>query len=287
MITSYLRASLALSNCFYAEWAVPTIDFPMDQNKLKKALSPLPLGDIQYFDSIGSTNSEALAWATGGAKDLSLVIADEQTAGRGRLGRKWFTPKGTALALSIILRPTTGEKPYLTRIVGLAALAVTDVLRTRGLVSQIKWPNDVLLNGRKVAGILVESVWSGEDVDGLVIGIGVNVLEEAVPSAELLFFPATSLEESLGPLVEREKVLHDILAGLIALRPHLSSDSFIASWEKALAFRGEQVQAEGKDGSLVTGKLLGLEPDGSLRLMDETGKSVTVRFGDVRLRPGK
>ena len=257
----------------------------MDQNELKQSLSGLPLGEIRYFDSIGSTNNEALAWATGGANDLSLVIADEQTAGRGRLDRKWFTPRGTALAFSLILRSTPEEKPHLTRIVGLAALAVTDCLRTHGLVSQIKWPNDVLLNGRKVAGILVESVWSGEEVDCLVIGIGVNVLKGAVPSADLVLFPATSLEEALGPEVEREKVLQEILAGIIALRPHLGSDSFIASWEKALAFRGEQVQVEQGDGSLLTGKLIGLESDGSLKLLDEKSKSITVRFGDVRLRP--
>ena len=257
----------------------------MNQNELKKALTKLPLGDVRYFDSIGSTNNEALAWATGGAKDLSLVIADEQTAGRGRLDRKWFTPKGTALAVSLILRLTPAEKPYLTRVVGLAALAVADALRTRGLNAQIKWPNDVLLNGRKLTGILVESVWSGEDVDCVVVGIGMNVLKEAVPSADLLLFPATSLEEVLGSTVQREIVLHDILAGIIALRPHLGSDAFIASWEKVLAFRGEQVQAEQGDGSMLTGKLLGLEPDGSLKLSDETGNSITVRFGDVRLRP--
>jgi BirA family biotin operon repressor/biotin-[acetyl-CoA-carboxylase] ligase len=257
----------------------------MNQNELKKILSRLPLGDIRYFDSIGSTNNESLAWATGGAKDLSLVIADEQTAGRGRLDRKWFTPKGTALAFSLILRPTAAEKPYLSRLVGLAALAITDMLQTRGLAAQIKWPNDVLLNGRKVAGILVESVWSGEEVDCVVIGIGMNVLRAAVPSANLVLFPTTSLEESLGPAVERETILHDVLAGMIALRPHLGSDSFIASWEKALAFRGEQVQVEQGDGTLLTGKLLGLEADGSLKLSEETGNSITVRFGDVRLRP--
>ncbi|SRR6266511_239612 len=257
----------------------------MNQDELKKTLLKLPLGDVKYFDSIGSTNNEALAWATNDAKDLSLVIAEEQTAGRGRLDRKWFTPKGTALAFSLILRPTAQEKPYLTRMVGLAALAVVDALRTRALVAQIKWPNDVLLNGRKVAGILVESVWSGEEVDCLVIGIGINVLKSAVPPAELLQFPATSLEESLGPAVERGEILHDILAGIIALRPHLGSDSFVASWEKALAFRGEQVQVEEGNGNSITGKLLGLESDGSLRLSDEQGNSVTVRFGDVRLRP--
>jgi BirA family biotin operon repressor/biotin-[acetyl-CoA-carboxylase] ligase len=170
-------------------------------------------------------------------------------------------------------------------MVGLAALAVADALRIRGLVAQIKWPNDVLLNGHKVAGILVESVWSGEEVDCLVIGIGINVLQSAVPSAELLQFPSTSLEESLGPEVERARILQDILAGIIALRPHISSDSFIASWEKALAFRGEQVQVEEGNGNLITGKLLGLEPDGGLRLSDGQGNSVPVRFGDVRLRP--
>ncbi len=257
----------------------------MNQNELKKLLSKLPLGDVRYFDSIGSTNNEALAWATSGAKDLSLVIADEQTAGRGRLDRKWFTPGGTALAFSLILRPTAEEKPQLTRIVGLAALAVADSLRTRGLIAQIKWPNDVLLNGRKVAGILVESVWAGDEVDYVVIGIGVNVLKGAVPSAELLQFPATSLEEALGAVVERARLLHDILAGIIALRPHLGTDSFIKSWEKALAFRGEQVQVEEGSGSPVIGKLLGLESDGSLRLSNVDGKSLTVRFGDVRLRP--
>jgi BirA family biotin operon repressor/biotin-[acetyl-CoA-carboxylase] ligase len=257
----------------------------MNQNELKKAFSKLPLGDIRYFDSVGSTNNEALAWATSGAKDLSLVIADEQTEGRGRLDRKWFTSKGTALAFSLILRPTPAEKSYLTRIVGLAALAIADALRTRGLVPQIKWPNDVLLNGRKVAGILVESVWSGEEVDCVVIGIGMNVFRSAVPAEEVLLFPATSLEESLGPEVQREKVLHDILAGIIALRPHLGSDSFIASWDSALAFRGEQVQVEQEDGTWMTGRLLGLEPDGSLKLVDEGGQPRTVRFGDVRLRP--
>src|ERR1044071_5601669 len=107
----------------------------MNQNELKKTLSKLPLGDIRYFDSIGSTNNEALAWATGDAEDLSLVIADEQTAGRGRLDRKWFTPKGTALAFSLIMRPTADEKQYLTRMVGLAALAVVDTLQTRGLIA--------------------------------------------------------------------------------------------------------------------------------------------------------
>ena len=257
----------------------------MNQNELKKSLSGLPLGDIKYFESIGSTNDEALAWAANDSPDLSLVIADEQTAGRGRLDRKWFTPKGTALAFSLILRPTVDEKPHLTRIVGLAALAVTESLRTRGLAAQIKWPNDVLLMGRKVCGILVESVWSGEEVDCVVIGIGVNVLKGSVPPAERLQFPATSLEDELGHAPERTEVLHDILASLIDLRPRMGTDEFIILWESLLAFHGEQVHVESGSIPPMQGHIIGLEADGSLRLRNEHGESMTVRFGDVRLRP--
>ena len=257
----------------------------MNQNELKKSLSRLPLGGIKYFESIGSTNDEALAWAANEAMDLSLVIADEQTAGRGRLNRKWFTPKGTALAFSVILNPTAAEKPHLSRIVGLAALAVAKALQTRGLPTQIKWPNDVLIRGRKVSGILTESVWSGEDVECVVIGIGVNVRKGSVPPAELLQFPATSLEDELDPAPERGDILRDILAALIELRPLLGTDEIIAQWEGLLALRDENVQVESEKNPPVTGQIYGLETDGSLRLRNEHGEFVTVRFGDVRLRP--
>lgn len=257
----------------------------MNQGKLNKLLSKLPIGKIRYFDSIGSTNDEALAWAANDAKDLSLVIADEQTAGRGRLDRKWFTPPGTALAFSLILRPSPAERPHLSRMVGLAALSVTDSLQTRGLSPEIKWPNDILLNGRKVAGILIESVWSGEDIDCIVIGMGVNILKGAVPDRGMLSFPATSLEEALGYPVERTEVLHDILAALVVLRPQLSTDEFMAKWEELLAYRGRQVQVEMGGADLLTGSVSGLGTDGSLQLRDQDGKSLTVQFGDVRLRP--
>lgn len=257
----------------------------MNQNELKKSLLQLELGDIKYFDSTGSTNDEALAWAANDAPDLSLVIADEQTAGRGRLGRKWITPKGTALAFSIILTPTTEEKSHLTRLVGLAALAVAQALQKRGLSPQIKWPNDILVRGRKVGGILTESVWTGEDVECIVIGIGINFSKDSVPPSEMLQFPATSLEEELGQAPDRVEVLHDILAELIELRPRLGSSEFIGQWESQLAMRGETVQVDSENAPTVTGQVDGLESDGSLRIRNEYGESVTVRFGDVRLRP--
>jgi BirA family biotin operon repressor/biotin-[acetyl-CoA-carboxylase] ligase len=257
----------------------------MNQQELTRVLSNLPLGGIRYFESLGSTNDEALAWAANDAPNLSLVAANEQTAGRGRLDRPWFTPPSSALAFSLILRPTADEKPLLSRTVGLAALALANSFGMLGLAPQIKWPNDILLNERKVAGILIESVWSGEDVEFVVIGIGVNVAKAAVPATDILHFPAISLEHVLGAAPNRSKLLHDILASLISLRPHMRTDSFMNSWEKSLAYQGKQVQVEMNGGKSITGRIAGLEPDGSLKLSGGDNKTVTVRFGDVRLRP--
>jgi BirA family biotin operon repressor/biotin-[acetyl-CoA-carboxylase] ligase len=256
----------------------------MDQQKLVQTLDNLPLGDVRYFSSIGSTNDEAMAWAAKGVPDLSIVIADEQTAGHGRLDRPWFTPRATALAFSLILRPKADEMPYLSRIVGLTALALTDAFGKLGLTPQIKWPNDILLNGRKVAGILIELTWAGEEVDCVVIGVGVNVAKGAVPATNILRFPAISLEHVLGEVLDRTRLLHDILTSFISLRPHMHTDSLMTSWEKSLAYFGMDVRVEMGGDQVVTGKVVGLGEDGSLKILDENGKTVTVRFGDVRLR---
>jgi len=255
----------------------------MSQQELETFLSNLNLSGVRYFDSIGSTNDEAMTWARNGAKDLSLVVADEQTLGRGRLDRPWFTPPKTALAFSLILRPSYEEKKLLPRMVGLAALALSDVLQTLELSAQIKWPNDILLNGRKLAGILIEAIWFEEEVISLVIGMGINVTKGSVPATDILNFPAISLESALGYAPDRKVLLHAILANIIALRPHIGTDSFISSWEKKLAYYGRQVRVEMGEKS-VSGKVVGLESDGSLKLRDDDGKSISVRFGDVRLR---
>ena len=179
----------------------------MNKTQIERGLSPLPLGVIRYFDTIGSTNDEALAWASQGAPDFSLIVADEQTSGRGRMDRKWFTPPHSALAMSLILRPTTVERAHPSRTTGLLALSLAESLLKLGLAPQIKWPNDVLLSGRKVAGILVESTWMGEELDALVLGMGVNVLNASIPPADQLLFPATSVETELGYPIERVELL--------------------------------------------------------------------------------
>lgn len=256
----------------------------MNQQELESVLANLNLSAIHYFTSIGSTNDEALEWAKNGAHDLSLVVADEQTMGRGRMDRPWFTPPKTALAFSLILRPTDAEKPLLTRTVGLAALALADVLLTLNLDPQIKWPNDILLNGRKLAGILIEAVWFEEEVQSIVVGMGVNIAKGAVPTTDILGFPATSLENMLGYIPDRNVILQAIIANIIALRPHMGTDAFLSSWEKRLAYYGRQVRVEMGGEKSVSGEVIGLESDGSLKIRDDHGKIIPVRFGDVRLR---
>ncbi len=256
----------------------------MNETSLKKTLSKLNIGGLRYFDSIGSTNDEALAWSADGAPDYSIVIADEQTQGRGRLNRKWYTPKGSALAFSLILRPSTST--HLSRTVGVAALSIAESCRGLGLTPQIKWPNDILLNGKKSAGILIETTWSGDKVDSVVVGMGINILSTSVPPQEFLQFPATSLEDELGKETpSREEILFNIINAFISWRERMGSDELIKAWEESLAFRGEQVQVKTGSEAAITGELLGLESDGSLRLRGAHDKSIIVQFGDISLRP--
>jgi BirA family biotin operon repressor/biotin-[acetyl-CoA-carboxylase] ligase len=257
----------------------------MDETSLKESLDGLPLGGLRYSSSVGSTNDDALVWATEGAPDLSLVVADEQTAGRGRLGRRWLTPAGTALAFSLVLRPPVEHREFTGRTVGLAALAVAAALGSRSVPARIKWPNDVLVYGRKVAGILVESVWLGDDLDCQVVGIGVNVRRASIPQDSELHFPATSIENVLGVAPPREQLLREILTELLSLRPVLPTNALMRSWEQRLGFLGERVRVQGSHQVPMVGEILGLESDGSLRLRDDQGQPITVHVGDVGIWP--
>ena len=148
----------------------------MNARALRRILSDLPLGGVRYYPQISSTNDAALAWAAEGAADLALVIADEQTAGRGRVGRSWITPAGAALACSLVLRPAVEEGESIALYSALGALAVVSALEEKyGLNPEIKWPNDVLVRGRKLCGILAETVWLGSQAESVVLGIGLNV----------------------------------------------------------------------------------------------------------------
>ena len=257
----------------------------MNEESLRTTLGSLPLGGLRYYQTIGSTNDAGLAWAAEGARDLSVIFAEEQTRGRGRGKRLWISNPESSLAFSLVLRPTEVESAEIPLYSALGALAVTVVLEGLGLQPQIKWPNDVLLNRKKVCGILAESVWMGEVIDSVVLGIGVNVLRESIPAAERLIFPATSLESELRRSVERGSVLCDILTECIKWRPRLGTDEFIRAWEARLAFRGETVLVSAEGKPVCLGQVLGLERDGSLRLLEQNNKIGLVQFGEVSLRP--
>jgi BirA family transcriptional regulator, biotin operon repressor / biotin---[acetyl-CoA-carboxylase] ligase len=254
------------------------------ESQLRKALAGLPLGEIRYFESAGSTNDLALDWAASGAPDFSLVLADEQTSGRGRMGRKWFTPPGAGLALSMVLRPNDFERESIGLFSGLGALALVDALKNYGITAQVKWPNDVLINRKKVAGVLVETAWMGADVEALVLGIGVNIFPESLPPEVELNFPATCVQSETANQVGRFDLLRGLLISLVAWRLRLGTDAFLDAWRASLAFGGETVQVWGAKTETIIGVLDGLEADGSLRVV-ANGRRHIVHFGEIHLRP--
>jgi len=258
----------------------------MDLNTLQECLSGLPLGSLSYFDSLGSTNVQAMHWIEAGAPHLSLVVANEQTAGRGRQGRRWHTRPGGALAFSLVLRADMlGAYSTSSRLTGLGALAVCDALHEEyALPAKIKWPNDVLVGGRKLAGVLVEASWQGEEFKSAVVGIGINVALDSVPPDGELEFPATSVEAALGNPIDRWMLLRAVLEAFITWLPHWESAKFLQSWDEHLAYRHDWVQLIRGGREPVVGRLLGLGEDGSLQLALPSGKVVAFPTGDVSLR---
>lgn len=239
---------------------------------------------LYFFISIGSTNDYAKELAQKGAPHGTLVVADEQTAGRGRAGRSWSTPPGTALAMSLLVRPDSLAPESSAPLTGVGALAVAEAIRDRGGEPQIKWPNDVLIAGRKTAGILVETQWEQKRIESAVIGIGVNVRAGSAPPDEDLDYPATDLETALEAGLSRTDLLVDILEGLTRWLGEVGKASLVSAWERYLFALGQIVKLEGPGESTI-GELLGLTPGGHLRLKLPDGEVNTVGPEIRRLRP--
>jgi BirA family biotin operon repressor/biotin-[acetyl-CoA-carboxylase] ligase len=161
-------------------------------------------------------------------------------------------------------------------------MAAADACQVLGLRPEIKWPNDVLLNGRKVAGILVESRWNGDELQASVIGVGMNVLVGSAPPDEEVLHPATSLEDCLGIMPDRLRVLRLIVEAVLKWLPQLQKDEFLRVWEHRLAFRGKPVRLVQDAVEAITGTLEGLDDDGSLRIRGEQGM-LRIRMGEVHL----
>ena len=257
----------------------------MDTIALQDHLADLRLGKIAFYSTLDSTNSDALRMAEGGIQDLSLIVADEQTSGRGRGDRRWHTPAGAALAFSLVLRPGPNRELPTTRLVGLGALGVCDVLQNvYRLPAKIKWPNDVLVEGRKLAGILVESQWQGSAMQFAVLGIGINVARNSVPSQGEVDFPATSIESAAGSSVDRWQLLKDVLEAILERLAKHNQDGFIQEWEANLAYQGKLVEITKDGAEAVRGSILGLSQAGFLRLLLADGEERLIQSGDFKLR---
>ena len=269
---------------------------PLDAEALRARLAPSLVPRLELLERVGSTNSGLAAAASAEPEawpDFSVLVADHQAAGRGRAGRTWETPQGTALTMSILLRPPVPQEHW-GWVSLLGALAVVRTVGAFGLVARAKWPNDVLVEargaleldgwgtGRKLAGVLGELV-----PGGVVLGIGVNVLQT---EGELPVPWAGSLASLGGTLGERAR--EDVLVALVeqlwqlderwrAADGDAAAAGLVEEYASASATLGRTVAVERPGGEVVTGLAEGMADDGGLLVRRLDGEREIVRAGDV------
>jgi BirA family biotin operon repressor/biotin-[acetyl-CoA-carboxylase] ligase len=223
-----------------------------------------------WYDEIGSTNDAAAALAEHGVPEGAVVAADAQTAGRGRLGRVWASPRGAGLYVSIVLRPAAGAASLLTIATGVAV--AEGIEAATGVAPALKWPNDVLMSGRKVAGILAEAGTAGAAVQHVIIGIGINVLPAAYPPD--VASRATSLESEVGRPVDRGLVLAECLAAVAQRYRLLSAGgraAIVDAWRRRAApTLGRRVEWQA-GGATQTGVARDVDDAGALLVETSSG----------------
>ncbi len=236
-----------------------------------------------HFAKLGSTNDQALLFAGEGAPHGTVTTAEEQTAGRGRLRRPWESPPGCGIYMSMLLEPPIAARdaPQVILVSGLAL--VKTLSEEFGLSAQLKWPNDVLIGGKKISGMLAEMQSDQDAVRFLVIGVGINVNHRPEDMPETFRYPATSLAIELGRTVKRRDVLAAFLErfereyerfvkeGLTALLPELEGASGVIGKVVTL-LKGEEQ---------VSGVVTGFTAEGALLLADSQGREEIVWVGDI------
>lgn len=273
----------------------------LDADALRHALvdgADAPYSALEVVEEIGSTNAELLARAASGAADRTVLLAEYQAAGRGRLGRPWTAPPRTQVAVSVLLRPGAITPTLFGWLPLVTGLAIRDGLRdAAGVDATLKWPNDVLVDGRKICGILTEmtTVPAGGDFEvrlpAVVVGVGINVTltEDQLPVPH-----ATSLALA-GGSVDRDAVARAVLEAL-ALRHRqwrecergsgsTISDELMADYTGACSTIGADVRVELPGDVLRTGRAVGIDREGRLVVAphpgDPAGGEFAVAAGDV------
>src|SRR5689334_6162725 len=260
---------------------------PLDRAALRRVLVR-PGGlwrDLEVVDSTGSTNADLLARALAGEPEGAVLAAEEQRAGRGRMGRTWTSPPRAALTVSVLLKPALppARRGWLPLLAGVAV--ATAVTRVTGAETRIKWPNDLLAADAKLAGILAEAAG-----DAVVVGIGLNVSTEAAefPPTRPGALPATSLRAAGATALDRTSLLLAILGEL---------EHWYRAWQRAggdpdrsglrakytrlSATIGRTVRAELPGGQALSGPVAGVDSDGRLLVRVSSGSEVAVAAGDV------
>ena len=261
-----------------------TETFPCNACQLKLELRAVNV-TVLNFDTIDSTNTEALKQARIGAEEGLCVVARQQTAGRGRHGRPWVSEKDAGLYFSIVLRPKI-ETQYLPLLTLMAGVAVHDALAEFGIEADIKWVNDLLVGEKKICGILAET---SETNNGLavVVGVGINLKTSNFPPE--IADTATSIADETHQPVTFEELSAGLTRYIGYFYPMLSGEDgpgqIIEEWRRRSSyFSGKPVRVV-LEGESVHGITDGLEPNGALRLRKKDGQILIVQAGDVeRLR---
>jgi BirA family biotin operon repressor/biotin-[acetyl-CoA-carboxylase] ligase len=240
---------------------------------------------VQWPASIVSTSDRLKALARGGAPEWTVVLADEQTGGRGREGRTWVSPPGS-LYLSVLLRPRFPGVGLLPLAAGVAVAEAVDEL---GVRTELKWPNDVLAGGRKLAGILCEAASGPAGVEWVVLGVGVNVTLDPALLPDAIRESVTSLAALGRGGTALPEVAASVLARLARAYIGLESDpgALVAAWRRrAVPWWGRVVEARTAGGP-ARGRLLDVDDDGALVLELDGGGKLRLLSGEVsRVRPG-
>ncbi len=236
--------------------------------------------EVIYHPRLPSTMDAARQAARRGAAAGTVIIAGEQTGGRGRRIRSWLSPPGN-IALSVILYPEVSYLPYLVMLASLAVVYAIEAVAD--LKPQIKWPNDVLVDGRKVCGILVESEVARIRVNYAVVGIGINVALKASEFPEISAV-ATSLNDASGRSISCVELVRCLLVELERLYRALSdAESIYEAWRDRLITLGKRVYVE-SGGDVIEGIAEAVDGSGAMRLRRADGSSIRIVAGDVTLR---
>ena len=253
----------------------------MDKTLLKKELEGHKLSSTVYcFEEIDSTNTFAKTLARDGASELTIVTADRQTAGRGRLGRSFYSPKDTGIYLSIIVRPSfCFEDAFL--ITPSVAVGISTLLDKYSIESQIKWVNDIYVKSKKVCGILTESAFnSNGKTDWAVIGIGINLVKSENGFPDEISNIADALFKSEADFGSKEKFTAEIISSVISVYKDLPSTDFVETYR-------ERSYLTGKDVLLPNGetvRVLGIDDRCGLTVKHADGRTGTITSSDVSVK---